>query len=122
MERQEEETVTAVTTVVVGLDQSRAQSQPHSLQSSQSTSPSPPTEQQQTCTKPKQWVQTPLPTDIICGRGARMSHPGNQRFRDLVLAHRASYQKAKRREDKTRITAEIVNRLMGGTTAPARYV
>ena len=71
--------------------------------------------------KEREWVATPLPMDIICGRGAKMTHPGNRRFRDIVLAHQSDYQKAKRREDKTRITADIVNLLLVGAK-PARYV
>lgn len=67
----------------------------------------------------KKWVLDPQPTDIICGRGARVTHPGNQRFRRIVLQRKGEYQHAKRREDKTRITLDIVRVLLGGST-PAR--
>jgi hypothetical protein len=54
------------------------------------------------------------PMDIICGRGSRVAHPGNQRFRKAVLERKAEYQKAQRRDDKTRITHEIVETLRSG--------
>merc|ERR1712226_1460129 len=69
----------------------------------------------------KKWVLDPLPSDIICGRGARVSHPGNQRFRTIVLQRKGEYQQAKRQEDKTRITLDIVNILLGGPI-PARFL
>uniref|UniRef100_A0A7S3DS74 DUF6824 domain-containing protein n=1 Tax=Entomoneis paludosa TaxID=265537 RepID=A0A7S3DS74_9STRA len=69
----------------------------------------------------KKWVVDPLPTDIICGRGARVSHPGNQHFRTIVMQRKGEYQQAKRREDKTRITLDIVHVLMGGAV-PARFL
>mmetsp|Transcript_7926 Transcript_7926/g.10390 ORF Transcript_7926/g.10390 Transcript_7926/m.10390 type:complete len:203 (+) Transcript_7926:164-772(+) len=69
----------------------------------------------------KKWVHDPLPTDIICGRGARVSHPGNQRFRTIVFQRKGEYQQVKRREDKTRITLNIVNILLGGSV-PARFL
>ena len=51
------------------------------------------------------------PMDIICGRGSRVAHPGNQRFRKVVLERKVEYQKAQRRDEKTRITHEIVETL-----------
>ena len=30
-------------------------------------------------------VHEPKPMDIICGRGSRITHPGNKRFRLIVL-------------------------------------
>jgi hypothetical protein len=67
----------------------------------------------------------PQPMDIICGRGSRMTHPGNQRFRRLVLERKEIYQQSTRREDKTRITLEIVQQLLSPdplSLEPARYV
>lgn len=67
----------------------------------------------------------PRPMDIICGRGSRMTHPGNQRFRSLVLERKEIYQQSTRREDKTRITLEIVQQLLAPepyNPQPARYV
>jgi hypothetical protein len=54
------------------------------------------------------------PMDIVCGRGSRVAHPGNQRFRKIVLDYKEAYQKAQRRDDKTRITQEIVEALRSG--------
>jgi len=41
------------------------------------------------------------------------SHPANRRFRELVDSHKASYQNSKRRDEKTRITCELVDKLRG---------
>lgn len=66
-------------------------------------------------------VAEPLPMDVICGRGSRITHPGNQRFRKLVAEQKDTYQRAKRREDKTKITLDIVQKLMR-CEEPSRYV
>ncbi|VEU39924.1 unnamed protein product [Pseudo-nitzschia multistriata] len=59
-------------------------------------------------------VPEPRPTDVICGRGKMTaSHPANRRFRELVDSHKASYQNSKRRDEKTRITCELVDKLRG---------
>jgi len=64
-------------------------------------------------------VKEPLPTDVICGRGKMTaSHPANRRFRELVDSHKAAYQNSKRRDEKTRITCELVDKLRG----EGRYV
>jgi hypothetical protein len=60
-------------------------------------------------------IPTPDPMDIICGRGKSISHPGNQRFRRMILAKKEAYQKARRRDEKTRITFEIVVELRRGS-------
>ena len=60
-------------------------------------------------------IEKPRPMDIICGRGSRITHPGNKRFRQIVLEHRDAYQRSTRREEKTRITLDIVQRLVGGS-------
>jgi len=47
--------------------------------------------------------------DVYCGRDKRSHiHPGNKRFRKLITEHRESYQTAVLREEKTRITAQII--------------
>jgi len=57
-------------------------------------------------------VKEPLATDVICGRGKMTaSHPANRRFRELVDSHKAAYQNSKRRDEKTRITCELVDKL-----------
>jgi len=59
-------------------------------------------------------VDEPLPTDVICGRGKMTaSHPANRRFRELVDSRKAAYQNSKRRDEKTRITCELVDKLRG---------
>ena len=67
-------------------------------------------------------TDTPNRMDILCGRGKSISaHPGNVRFRETIAARRDDYQKAKRREVKTRITEEVVAVLQNGAE-PSRYV
>jgi hypothetical protein len=57
-------------------------------------------------------VTEPLPTDVICGRGKMTSsHPANRRFRELVDSHKREYQNSKRRDEKTRITCDLVDKL-----------
>jgi hypothetical protein len=60
-------------------------------------------------------IPTPGPMDVICGRGKSVSHPGNQRFRRVILAKKEAYQKARRRDEKTKITFEIVVELRRGS-------
>jgi len=59
----------------------------------------------------KDGIASPGPNDIICGRGKSIAHKGNARFRQLISEKKAEYQAAKRREDKSRITVEIVEEL-----------
>jgi hypothetical protein len=64
---------------------------------------------------PSKGIRTPAPTDVICGRGKMtVAHPGNRRFRQLVMAQKNAYQKAKRRDDKSRITFDLVHQLRTG--------
>jgi len=65
-------------------------------------------------------VPEPQPQDVICGRGKSVAHPGNQRLAELIKERKEEYQKANRRDDKTRITYEIVQAMQHGPT-PARY-
>lgn len=59
-------------------------------------------------------IPTPVAKDVICGRGKMTSsHPGNRKLRDLVLQKKHEYQRAKRRDEKTSITSEIVQVLRG---------
>lgn len=41
------------------------------------------------------------------------SHPANRRFRELVDSRKAAYQNSKRRDEKTRITCDLVDKLRG---------
>jgi len=66
-------------------------------------------------------VPEPRPQDVICGRGKSIAHPGNQRLAEMIRARKGEYQKAKRRDDKTLITYEIVQAMRQGHTA-ARFV
>jgi hypothetical protein len=43
-----------------------------------------------------------------------VAHPGNRRFRRLVHNRKDDYQKARRRDHKTRITLELVQELRAG--------
>lgn len=48
--------------------------------------------------------------DVVCGRDRLShSHRGNKRFRQIIQTYREQYQTANRREEKTRITGEIVS-------------
>lgn len=70
---------------------------------------------------PKDGILNPSPNDIICGRGKSIAHPGNQRFRQMIMERKDEYQAARRREEKTRITIEIVDKLRQGPN-PARFL
>ena len=64
----------------------------------------------------------PQPMDIICGRGSRVSsNPGNHRFRIIVEQQKVEYQCAVRREEKSRITMEVIHQLTQGPR-PSRCV
>ena len=64
----------------------------------------------------------PQPIDIICGRGSRVSsNPGNHRFRIIVEQRKVEYQCAVRREEKSRITMEVIHQLTQGPR-PSRCV
>ena len=57
-------------------------------------------------------IGAPALKDVICGRGKMTSsHPGNRKLRDLVIQRKLEYQRAKRRDEKTSITSEIVQTL-----------
>lgn len=60
---------------------------------------------------------SPAPMDVICGRGKNIAHPGNRRFHLLVSSKKQAYQHAKRREEKTNITTEILQQLRSGPEA-----
>lgn len=45
------------------------------------------------------------------GRGKSIAHKGNAKFRNLINLRKDEYQAARRREDKTRLTIEIVQEL-----------
>lgn len=60
-------------------------------------------------------IKSPSPDDIICGRGKMtIAHPGNRKFRELVQSHKRAYQLARRRDDKTKITFDLVQQLREG--------
>eukprot|EP00980_Cylindrotheca_fusiformis_P031325 scaffold26176_cov117-Cylindrotheca_fusiformis.AAC.1 len=48
-------------------------------------------------------------TDVICGRDKLShAHTGNRRFRHIIEMNRLSYQNATNREEKTKITCQVV--------------
>lgn len=70
-------------------------------------------------------VVAPEENDIICGGGriaqeANVSHPGNIKLRQMILARLEDYKLANRPEDKKRIVAEILDELQSGEK-PSRY-
>ena len=54
------------------------------------------------------WFSYPVPPMFT------VAHPGNRRFRQLIMEKKDEYQKAIRRDDKTRITLELVQSLRNG--------
>lgn len=66
---------------------------------------------------PSLFIEKPEPMDVICGRGKSGPHPGNQRFRRIIMDNKVTYQQSKRREEKSRITQTIVEELTTGPTA-----
>lgn len=114
-------TPTPITTSIQLLEQSSSRNLTVSL----FQEPASPTSSQSTCSlfsqtnvttyDPKQGIEVPDPKDVICGRGKMtVDHPGNRRFRQLVSERKESYQQAKRRDDKTRITCELVQAIRCG--------
>jgi hypothetical protein len=52
----------------------------------------------------------PSNVDVLCGRDREAhGHVGNKRFRVMISWYRDNYQNAKSRDEKTRITNEIVS-------------
>eukprot|EP00980_Cylindrotheca_fusiformis_P031203 scaffold25978_cov122-Cylindrotheca_fusiformis.AAC.1 len=48
--------------------------------------------------------------DVICGRDKLShTHVGNKRFRKIIEMNRVSYQNATSRDEKTRITCQVVD-------------
>jgi hypothetical protein len=66
---------------------------------------------------PSNAVSAPEDNDVICGRGKSVNHPGNLKFRRMVLARKDEYKQAKKRDEKTRIACEIVEGLRNGSNA-----
>jgi hypothetical protein len=59
--------------------------------------------------EPQQPIMAVAPTDVILGRGlGPRQHAGNRRYKLTVEMHRARYEAAGSRPDKTRIADEIV--------------
>lgn len=58
----------------------------------------------------------PTRFDVICGRDKMsVAHEGNKRFRLIVEQYRVRYQRTSVREEKTRITCEIISRIRTGS-------
>ncbi|GAX20565.1 hypothetical protein FisN_3Hh585 [Fistulifera solaris] len=75
-----------------------------------------------TRTDPQMWFSQPSEHDIVCGRGKSIcAHAGNQKFRRMILARREEYQSTVKRDDKARITAEVVQALCNGP-CPSRFL
>jgi len=55
-----------------------------------------------------------LEWDVLCGREKRAtSHPGTQRFRDIVQSYCGRYQNTERRSEKADIANEIISVIHG---------
>lgn len=57
----------------------------------------------------------PLPTDVICGRGNKKTtttNPANIRFRALIEENKAAYQNSKHRDEKTKITCDVIDKMI----------
>ena len=58
----------------------------------------------------------PTRFDVICGRDKQsVRHEGNKQFRTIVEQYRVRYQRTSVREEKTRITCEIISRIRAGS-------
>jgi hypothetical protein len=56
---------------------------------------------------------TPLPEDILCGRGcAYVNRPGNRMFSAMVQDHLEDYSNAVSRMDKTLVVATVLNKIL----------
>lgn len=69
----------------------------------------------------KDFVDEPLPSDILCGRGQNSNHPGNAKFRELVNHYKQPYTEARCRNDKSVITQKIVAELRENDS-PCRFL
>lgn len=63
-------------------------------------------------TKGKGYVTEITPNDVLFGRGApTFRHPGNVRFREIVLSRKAEYLATTKHEPKQRIAQEIIDEI-----------
>ena len=61
--------------------------------------------------------------DVICCRDRKChEHAGNKRFRVLVEHYRERYQKTSVREEKSRITSQIIERIRSGSHPRGRFL
>lgn len=59
----------------------------------------------------QQQLLFPNDNDVICGRGTSSNHKGNALLRKLVAARKAEYNNSTRRDEKTRISNEILKEM-----------
>jgi hypothetical protein len=94
---------------------SSALEQPHPEQQQQYQYQQPyqqhqPQQQQQQMTEELVATHEIRPTDVFCSRDkASHQHQGNKRFRQLIVRYREQYQTLNQREEKTKLTNDIVN-------------
>mmetsp|Transcript_6219 Transcript_6219/g.9125 ORF Transcript_6219/g.9125 Transcript_6219/m.9125 type:complete len:972 (-) Transcript_6219:2620-5535(-) len=90
---------------------------PPSLSSSQNK-PAPPTSNSIILCR----IRTPNPNDVLCGRGGGInSHPGNRTFRSWVRERKESYNLAKSKAQKAKLSREIVDRVRN-LNPPGRFL
>lgn len=67
-------------------------------------------------------VKDPRPNDVLCGRGGSInSHPGNERFRQLVEKRKRVYLTARFKREKRLIASSIVSEIRG-LDPPGRFL
>lgn len=65
---------------------------------------------------------TPEANDVICARGrTAYNHPGNRRFRRLLIEKAEEYEAAKNKLDKSLLVTYVMDSIHG-TTPPGRFV
>ena len=73
-----------------------------------------------TASKRTATISDPTPSDVLCGRGARVNaHGGNIRFRHLIHAHKIEYLKAD--TNKAKIVSKIVS-MIRNLDPPDRFL
>jgi hypothetical protein len=61
------------------------------------------------------FIETPSTSDVLCGKDKTYeNHPGNQLYRDLIVATALEYSVATSKQHKMKMTAKIVDELISG--------
>lgn len=67
-------------------------------------------------------IGTPHENDVLSGRGGAInSHPGNQRFREMVRERKNQYNLARTKAEKARVANEVID-LVRNQNPPGRFL